>query len=99
MFDALSLCYCRIKDSNLEELEKGIIWYEDMLNEKQTYELYMGYANILFNKYLYDYALKIYNKVIAIRPSLINAYVSMMFLHEFRRVEKPKAIAFANTVL
>jgi tetratricopeptide (TPR) repeat protein len=70
-----------------------------MLSEKQTYELYMGYANILYNKYLYDHALKTYNKVIAMRPSLVNAYVSMMFLHEFKRVEKPKAIALANTVL
>lgn len=99
MFDALSLCYSRIKESNVEELEKGVVWYEDMLSEKQTYELYMGYANILYNKYLYDPALKAYNKVIALRPSLVNTYVSIMFLHEFKRVEKPKAIAFANTVL
>jgi tetratricopeptide (TPR) repeat protein len=59
----------------------------------------MGYANILYNKYLYDQALKVYNKVMAIRPSLLNAYVCVMFLHEFKRVEKPKSIAFANTVL
>ncbi len=81
MFDALSLCYCRIMESNIEEMDKGVIWYEDMLSERPTYELYIGYANILYNKYLYDPALKAYNKVIAMRPSLVNAYVSLMFLH------------------
>lgn len=70
-----------------------------MLCNNETYELYIGYANILYNKYFYDPALKAYNKVMKMRPTLLNAYVGVMFLYEFRRVEKPKAIAFANTVL
>lgn len=64
------------------------MWYEDMLSQNETYELYMGYANIFYNKGLYDHALKAYNKVIELRPSLVNAYICIMFLYEYRRVDK-----------
>ena len=59
----------------------------------------MGYAHVLYNRSLYDRALKAYNKVTEMRSTLINAYVAIMFLHEFKRVEKQKALAYANKVL
>jgi tetratricopeptide (TPR) repeat protein len=70
-----------------------------MLCKNENYELYMGYANILYNRYKYDLAKKAYQKVIKLKPSLINANVAMMFLHEFKRVEKPKALSYAQLVL
>lgn len=59
----------------------------------------MGYANILYNLNKYEAAVKTYNKVLAMRPSLTYAYVSLMLLYEFRRVEVPKANALANTII
>jgi tetratricopeptide (TPR) repeat protein len=70
-----------------------------MLCNHETYELYFGYANILNNNGRYEAAIKAYNKVIAMRPELVSAYVSLMFIYELSRIEKAKAIAFANTVL
>jgi hypothetical protein len=70
-----------------------------MLCKKESYELYMGYANILYNRYKYDLSIKAYQTVIKLRPTLINAYVCMMFLHEFKRVEKTKALSYAQQVL
>jgi hypothetical protein len=40
-----------------------------------------------------------YNKAIKLRPSLINAYVAIAMLHEYRRVENPKSIAMAKKIL
>ena len=40
-----------------------------------------------------------YNKVLEIRPNFINAQVSIMLLHEFRRVEKTKTVAMAKKIL
>ncbi len=59
----------------------------------------MGYANILYNKGLFDAALKIYQKVIAMKPQLINTYVSIMFLHQFKRVEIPKSLKIAHDII
>lgn len=52
-----------------------------MLAERPSYELEIGYANILYSKARYDDALKIYKKIIEARPKLINIYVSIMLLH------------------
>ena len=62
VFDALSLCYCTIRISNGEEAEKGIEWYEDMLGDRDSYELLIGYANLLYNKARFDESIKFYNK-------------------------------------
>ena len=34
VYDALALCYDQIKQTNPDELTKGLFWYEDMLSEK-----------------------------------------------------------------
>jgi tetratricopeptide (TPR) repeat protein len=59
----------------------------------------MGYGNILYNLARYDQALKAYLKVIKLRPTLTNAYVAIMLLHEFRRIEKSKSLSYAKKVL
>ena len=61
--------------------------------------MYIGYAHICYNLYKYDEALKAYHKFLKMKPNFINAMVSVMFLHEFRRVEKPKSIAMAKKIL
>ena len=61
--------------------------------------MYIGYAHINYNLYKYDDALKAYHKFLKMKPEFINAMVSIMFLHEFKRVEKPKAIAMASKIL
>ena len=33
-FDSLSLCYGLIRNSNEEEADRGILWYEDMIAER-----------------------------------------------------------------
>jgi pentatricopeptide repeat protein len=76
-FDALSLCYFMIRNSNEEEAERGILWYEDMLGIQESVELLIGYANILYNRSRYDEAIKVYIKIIEQKPTLINAYVSL----------------------
>jgi pentatricopeptide repeat protein len=76
-FDALSLCYFMIRNSNEEEAERGILWYEDMLGIQESVELLIGYANILYNRSRYDEAIKVYIKIIEKKPTLINAYVSL----------------------
>jgi tetratricopeptide (TPR) repeat protein len=63
-FDSLSLCYSIIRNTNEDETERGILWYEDMIAMNETVELLVGYANILYNRARYDDAIKIYNKVI-----------------------------------
>ena len=40
-----------------------------------------------------------YNKILEIRPNFTNAQVSIMLLHEFRRVEKTKTVAMAKKIL
>jgi hypothetical protein len=54
VFDALSLCYNIIRNSNEEEAERGILWYEDMIGLQSSLELLMGYANILYNRSRYE---------------------------------------------
>jgi pentatricopeptide repeat protein len=85
-FDALSLCYSIIRDSNVEEADRGILWYEDMIGLNEAVELLVGYANILYNRYRYEEAITAYNKVIEKRSSLINAYVSMTIIYECLRI-------------
>lgn len=70
-----------------------------MLGEKNSYELYIGYAHIYNNLNKYDDALKAYYKFLEMKPNFINAMVSIMFLHEFRRIEKSKSIVMAKKIL
>lgn len=51
-----------------------------MLSEIESYQLYMGYANILANSRKYKEAIKIYNKIIVLKPTLVNAYISIALL-------------------
>jgi pentatricopeptide repeat protein len=85
-FDALSLCFSIIKNSNEEETARGILWYEDMIGLNETVELLVGYDNILYNRGRYEEAIKAYNKAIEKQPSLINAYVGITMVYEFRRI-------------
>lgn len=59
----------------------------------------MGYANLLSNKARYDEAIKMYNRVILYRPNLVNAYVCIAMIYEYRRIQKTKAIEMANKIL
>ena len=40
----------------------------------------MGYANILANNRKYKEAKAVYNKIIALKPTLVNAHVSIVLL-------------------
>ena len=59
----------------------------------------MGYANLLSKKGRYDEAVKMYNRVILHRPTLVNAYVCIAMIHEYRRIEKTKSVAMAKKIL
>jgi tetratricopeptide (TPR) repeat protein len=52
-----------------------------MLGENECYELYIGYANILYNRARYEEAIKMYNKVIKLKPNLINAQSSLALIY------------------
>ena len=75
------------------------MWYEDMIGERLCVQLYIGYANALSNRCRYEEAIKMYEKVIKMRPNLINAYVSIAFLYEYRRIQKSKSTAMARKIL
>jgi tetratricopeptide (TPR) repeat protein len=70
-----------------------------MLGENECYELYIGYANILYNRARYEEAIKMYNKVIKLKPNLINAQSSLALIYEYRRIEKSKSMALAKQIL
>jgi tetratricopeptide (TPR) repeat protein len=70
-----------------------------MLGTRESYELYMGYANLLCKKGRYDEAVRMYNRVIQHRPTLVNAYVCIAMIHEYRRIEKSKSVAMAKQIL
>lgn len=70
-----------------------------MLAEKESPELYMGYANLYYHKIRYEDAEKMYKKAIAMRPNFVNAYVGIAMMHEFRRIYKPKAIETAKKIM
>jgi pentatricopeptide repeat protein len=53
-FDALSLCFSLIRNSNDEEADRGILWYEDMIAERNCDALQIGYANLLYNRARYE---------------------------------------------
>lgn len=40
----------------------------------------MGYANILANNRKYKEAIAIYNKIIGLKPTLVNSYISISLL-------------------
>lgn len=65
----------------------------------ESYSLYIGYANILANRERFDEAIKVYKKVIELKPTLINSYVSLALIYEYKRIEKPKAIEMANKII
>jgi tetratricopeptide (TPR) repeat protein len=52
-----------------------------MLGNVESYQLYSGYANILSNTKKYKEAIKIYNVVIKLKPTLVNAHVSIALIH------------------
>jgi tetratricopeptide (TPR) repeat protein len=49
-------------------------------------ELYIGYANVLFNRLRFEEALKYYNKILQAKPNMVNIYISIMMLYEFQRI-------------
>ena len=79
--------------------DEGIVWYEDTIASRECYELYFGYANLLYNRSRYEQSLKYYQKLINLKPNLINSYVSIGLLHEYRRLEKKKSVLMAKTIL
>jgi tetratricopeptide (TPR) repeat protein len=70
-----------------------------MLGEKECYEFYIGYANVLYNRARYEEAIKMYNKVIKLKPNLVNAQASLAFIYEYCRIEKSKSTALAKQIL
>ena len=59
----------------------------------------MGYANLLYKQGQFDEAIRIYNKVIMLRPQLQKAYECVGMIYEFKRVQKAKSVDMANRVL
>ncbi len=57
-----------------------------MLGDRDSYELLIGYANLLYNKARFDESIKFYNKAIELRPNIINNYVSIAMVYEYRRI-------------
>ncbi len=51
----------------------------------------MGYGNLFYCKASFDEALKMYDRVISIRPDFVNAYTSKAFVHEYKRINLSKA--------
>jgi tetratricopeptide (TPR) repeat protein len=98
-YDALSLCYCCLRSQHEEALKDGILWYEEMLGNVESYQLYAGYANILANCKKYRQALKAYNKAIELKPTLINAHVSIAFIHEYGKKDHEKSEEIAKKLI
>lgn len=70
-----------------------------MIGLHETVELLVGYANILYNRNKYEDAVKVYNKALEKKPSLVNAYLGIAMVYEYYRVQKPKSIEMADKVL
>ena len=51
VYDALSLCCQALKTKDVDEFEKGVKWYKDMVDDyPDNYAIIMGYANMLCNE-------------------------------------------------
>ncbi len=59
----------------------------------------MGYANILYNRERFDEAINIYNKVIELKPTMVNAYVCIALCYQFKRIDIQKAISMASKII
>ena len=69
------------------------MWYKMMTTKyPQNYGLWMGYANILSMTTSFDQALKIYDKVLELKPNFLNALVCKAMLHTYKRIIPAKAI-------
>lgn len=94
-YDALSLCYS-VRKSNI----KGEAWYREMISKyPNNYKLMYGLANVLYSIKCFEQCIKLYEKVIDLKPDFIHPYVNLAFVFEFQRVEKPKAIKWASKAL
>ena len=57
-----------------------------------SYQIIIGYANILSNLGYFDDAMELYTKAIEIRPHLIAPYVYTSYIYEYKRIEPKKSI-------
>jgi len=72
-YDALSVCYAGICDTTNMEILKivkdGVSWYRSIKRKSQrSYQILQGYANLLNNSSSYDEAIRVYKKVIGLKP-------------------------------
>ena len=68
-------------------------------NHPDNHAVLMGYGNILEKKGHFDEAVRIYNKVIELKPKLIKAYECIAMIYEYKRVNKKKSCDYANRAL
>lgn len=61
-------------------------WYKMMIERYGTYQFYIGYAHFLYGKGIYEEAIKMYNKVLEIKPDYIIPEICIAFTHEYRRI-------------
>ena len=59
----------------------------------------MGYGNILWFNASYDEAIKMYEKVILMKPDFINAYASIAITYQYKRTMPAKATQYALKIL
>ena len=76
----------QIRNSLPDDADRGLLWYEDMLAERPCYELQLGYANLLYNRARYEEAIEVYNRLIKEKPHLVNSYVGIALIYEYRRI-------------
>lgn len=90
-YDVLSLSYLLFQSNNqthLNEIKKGMLWYQSMMARyPQNAPIVMGYANLFTCLDSYDEALRLYDHVIQMDQSVMNAYVSKAMIYEYKRVD------------
>jgi len=73
-------------------LKKGLVWYQSMLMKNpDNVGILMGYGNLFVCSNSFDEAIKMYDRVIQLRPDFVNAYASKAVLHEYKRINLKKA--------
>jgi tetratricopeptide (TPR) repeat protein len=58
-----------------------------MLRQRpNSYQLLYGYATILENKGRYDEAIKVFNKLIEVKPEFPKSYLGLAYIYELHRI-------------
>ena len=91
-YDLLSIAYLKSKNKD-ELIERGIKWYRTVLAaHPNSFQLRIGYANILTSKGIYEQALEEYNHVRELKPNWQRPLQCIAYIYEYKRIEKPKAV-------